>query len=49
MYDVFYVSDLTKGKNKELNWIENLMYPSYWVAGGSVGVLMQSLKFFILM
>jgi hypothetical protein len=22
MYDVSYVSDLTKGKNKELNWIE---------------------------
>jgi hypothetical protein len=22
MYDIPYVSDLTKGKNKELNWIE---------------------------
>jgi hypothetical protein len=23
MYDVSYVSDLTKGKTKELNWIES--------------------------
>jgi hypothetical protein len=30
MYDVSYVSDLTKGKNKELNWIElNEAVPIY--------------------